>query len=128
MKEQELFEWLKQEHFPDLTPSPNEFDGFDCVTEKFSMFIELKSRNTHYDTLLLEKKKYDFLISTAEEHKLIPYYINYTPSGVWSFRLDVIPTPVWEEKWLPVTTEFQNKSKVMKPVTFLNVNAGTKIK
>lgn len=113
---------------PDLEHSPNEFDGFDCVTDEFKMFIELKSRNTHYDTLLLEKKKYDFLTSKANELGLKAWYINSTPEGVWSFLLSGIEDFVWEEKWLPVTTEFANKSKLMKEVTFLPTSAGYKIK
>jgi hypothetical protein len=128
MKERELFEWLKEKHFPDLEHSPQVYDGFDCVTKKFGMFIELKSRNTHYDTLLLEKKKFDFLVTKAKELGLTAWYVNYTPSGVWSFKLDDENDFVWEDKWLPVTTEFTNKSKIMKQVTFLPLSMGIQIK
>lgn len=128
MKEQELFDWLKAEKFPDLEHSPNQCDGFDCVTKNFNMFIELKSRNTHYDTLLLEKKKYDFLVAEAEKLGYTPHYINYTPEGVWSFNLNDLSDIIWEEKWLPVTTEFQNRNKMMKPVTFLHIEKGIKIR
>ena len=128
MKEKELFEWLKEKHFPDLEHSPQVYDGFDCVTKKFGMFIELKSRNTHYDTLLLEKKKFDFLVTKAKELELTAWYVNYTPSGIWSFKLDDENDFVWEDKWLPVTTEFANKSKIMKPVTFLPLSMGIQIK
>jgi len=127
VKETELFLWLKTE-MPDLEHSPNEFDGFDCATQQYGMFIELKSRNTHYDTLLLERKKYDFLTTTATALGFRPYYINSTPDGVWRFALDELTDLVWEEKWLPVTTEFLNKSKIMKEVTFLHTNLGVKIK
>ncbi len=54
MKEQELFDWLKAGHYSDLEKSSKEYDGFDCTSGHYKMFIELKSRNTHYDTLLLE--------------------------------------------------------------------------
>lgn len=128
MKERELFEWLKEKHFPDLEHSPQVYDGFDCVTKKFGMFIELKSRNTHYDTLLLEKKKFDFLVTKAKELGLTAWYVNYTPSGVWSFKLDDENDFVWEDKWLPVTTEFTNKNKIMKQVTFLPLSMGIQIK
>ena len=128
MKEKELFAWLKDNHFPDLEHSPQIYDGFDCVTKKFGMFIELKSRNTHYDTLLLEKKKFDFLVTKAKELGLTAWYVNYTPSGVWSFKLDNENDFVWEDKWLPVTTEFTNKSKIMKQVTFLPLSMGIQIK
>ena len=128
MKEQELFDWLKSEFLPDLEKSPETYDGFDCISKAHSLFIELKSRNTHYDTLLLEKKKYDFLIGTASKLQLHPYYINSTPAGVWRFPLAQLTDLVWEEKWLPATTEFVNKSKLMKEVTFLHTDLGEKIK
>lgn len=127
MKEQELFDFLKSSLLPDLERSADQFDGFDCITSEHQLFIELKSRHTHYDTLLLEKKKYDFLIEKAAELGYKPVYINSTPEGIWSFELQEI-NPVWEEKWLPTTTEFANTSKKMKEVTFLNVNDGTKLK
>lgn len=128
MREKELFGWLKENFYDDLEHSPNDFDGFDCVTKNFNLFIELKSRNTHYDTLLIEKKKYDFLLKTAEELGHTPCYINYTPQGVWFFDLTQFQDLKWEKKWLPVTTEFANRNKMMKPVTFLNVADGVKIK
>jgi len=127
MKEQELFEWLKQYHFPDLEHSPNSYDGFDCLSDDYRMFIELKSRNTHYDTLLLEKKKYDYLIDNAKELGYYAWYINYTPDGVWGFPLSSMTDLKWEDKWLPVTTEFANKEKITKSVTFLSVKDGHKI-
>ena len=127
MNEQELFDWLKTNHYEDLVHSLNIFDGFDCSTQNHNMFIELKSRTTHYEELLIEKKKYDFLISTAIEKGLVPYYINHTPEGVWSFRLDELPEIEWKDKWLPVTTEFNNKNKMMKPVGFIDVKYASKL-
>ena len=120
MKEQELFDWLKAGHYSDLEKSSNEYDGFDCTSSRFQMFIELKSRLTHYDTLLLERKKFDFLVVTAEVLGYQPWYINSTPLGVWAFPLNsVVKDLEWVDKWLPTTTEFQNKSKTSKLVTFL---------
>lgn len=127
MKEQELFDWLKDCHFPDLEHSPNSYDGFDCLSDEYRMFIELKSRNTHYDTLLLEKKKYDYLIDNAKELNYYAWYINYTPDGVWGFPLSKMTDIKWEDKWLPVTTEFANREKTTKSVTFLSVKDGYKL-
>lgn len=112
---------------PDLERSEDQFDGFDCVSKEYNMFIELKSRRTHYDTLLMEKKKYDFLRDTATAMGLHPYYINSTPNGVYQFPILELDDLVWEEKWLPVTTDFANKNKIMKMVTFLPIEKGIKI-
>lgn len=127
MKEQELFDWLKSTKFTDLEKSTETFDGFDCISAFNEMFIELKSRKTHYPELLIEKMKYDFLLNEARERNYIPYYINYTPEGVWSFNLSEIPEPEWNEKWLPVTTEFANKNNKMKLVGFLSVDWGVRL-
>lgn len=127
MKEQELFDWLKATKFGDLEKSTETFDGFDCISAHNEMFIELKSRKTHYPELLIEKMKYDFLLSEARERDYIPYYINYTPEGIWSFNLAEIPEITWQEKWLPVTTEFANKNNKMKMVGFLSVDWGVKL-
>lgn len=128
MKEQELYEYLKTNQFSDLEKSNNSFDGFDCITKKYGMFIELKSRHTHYDTLLLEKKKYDFLITEAVTNELKPYYINSTPEGIWQFNLLDIKDIKWEQKWLPTTTEFTNTNKKIKEITFLHIDIGIKLK
>lgn len=61
MNEQELFDWLKTNHYEDLVHSLNIFDGFDCSTQNYNMFIELKSRSTHYEELLIEKRNMIFL-------------------------------------------------------------------
>ena len=128
MKEQELFDWLKAGHYSDLEKSSNEYDGFDCTSSRFQMFIELKSRLTHYDTLLLERKKFDFLVVTAEVLGYQPWYINSTPLGVWAFPLNsVVKDLEWVDKWLPTTNEFQNKSKTSKLVTFLPLELGVRL-
>jgi hypothetical protein len=32
VKEQELFDYLKEKHFPDLEKSEGAYDSFDCTT------------------------------------------------------------------------------------------------
>lgn len=129
MKEQELFEWLKLSHLPDLEKSANTYDGFDCSSAEYKMFIELKSRKTHYPELLIEKMKFDFLIEEANKLGYSPWYINYTPEGVFAFNLTspFVSKIDWAEKWLPSTTEFANKNNKMKMVGFLRIESGVKL-
>jgi hypothetical protein len=127
MKEQELFDWLKAEKFPDLVHSPEEYDGFDCTSEKEKLFIELKSRRTHYPELLIEKMKYDFLLEESAKLGLSPWYVNSTPEGIWAFALLDLKDIQWDEKWLPSTTEFANKNNKMKMVGFISVDQGFRI-
>jgi hypothetical protein len=123
LKEPELFDYLRGNYYPDLEKS-EEFDNWDCISVKEKMFIELKSRRTHYPDLLIEESKYQGLIMAAGIRSLTPWYINATPEGVWGFDLSKIPQPKWEDKWLPVTTEFDNKNKRNKLVGFFKLEDG----
>lgn len=125
-KEPELFEYLKGNYYPDLEKS-EEFDNWDCISKEHKMFIELKSRKTHYPDLLIEESKYQGLLMAAGIRSLTPWYINSTPEGVWGFNLLTIPQPKWETKWLPITTEFENKHKRSKLVGFFKLEDGVEL-
>ena len=123
LKEPELFQYLKEFHYPDLEQS-EEFDTWDCVSMEHKMFIELKSRKTFYPDLLIEEMKYRALVEAAGIRSLTPWYINATPEGIYGFNLTTTPEPKWENKWLPNTTEFANKANRTKLVGFLKVSDG----
>lgn len=124
LKEPELFDYLREFHWPDLEKSEGKFDCFDCVSHSEKLYIELKSRNTHYDELLLEEVKYKALVESAAERQLTPWYINATPEGVWGFDLGSMPEPAWEEKWLPRSTEFSRSGNKTKLVAFIHTDKG----
>jgi hypothetical protein len=119
MKEIDLFNYLKESLYPDLTKSEGIYDSFDCISEQAGHYIELKCRYTHYDTLLIEEMKYRKLITQAAERDLIPFYINSTPKGVFSFDLMDVAEPEWSVGWMPATTEFARNHKMEKLVGYL---------
>jgi hypothetical protein len=127
MKEQDLFDFLKADLYPDLVKSPGIYDAFDCISEQAGHYIELKCRLTHYPTLLIEEMKYRKLITQAAERDLVPFYINSTPLGVFSFDLMDIPEPEWVSHWMPATTEFSRSNKVSKLVGYLPIEEGVKL-
>ena len=127
MKEQELFEYLKESLYPDLTKSEGIYDAFDCNSASAGHYIELKCRYTHYDTLLIEEMKYRKLITQAAERDLIPFYINSTPKGVFSFDLMDVPEPEWINHWMPATTEFARSNKVSKLVGYLPIDEAVQL-
>jgi hypothetical protein len=127
MKEQELFDYLKADLYLDLVKSPGIFDSFDCISEAAGHYIELKCRHTHYPTLLIEEMKYRKLITQAAERDLIPFYINSTPLGVFSFDLMDVAEPEWVSHWMPATTEFSRSNKVSKLVGYLPIEEGVKL-
>lgn len=127
LKEPELFAFLKEFYYPDLRMSEDKFSKHDCISDIHKAYIELKSRNTHYDDLLIEKIKYDAILEAAKALALSPLYINSTPEGMWSFNIGDMPEPVWEDRWLPAKTEFPNGGNKTKIVGYLHIKDGKKL-
>jgi len=127
LKEPELFSYLKEFYYPDLEPSDDKFSKYDCVSKDAKVYIELKSRNTHYDDLIIEKIKYDAIIEAAHSLKYIPMYINSTPEGIWSFDLFLMGDLKWEDRWLPQNTEFSNRGNKTKVVGYLHIKDGKEL-
>ena len=90
--------------------------------------LEIKFRKKHYnDGMMLEKKKYDALIAESEKHLDIPVYVNSTPDGVYLWSLYLIK-PKWETNYLnPATTQFGNRNRVPKEVTYLCIKDAIKL-
>lgn len=120
MKEQDLFDYLKDCCYPDLVMSKSKVSRWDCYSISTSHRIELKCRGKHYPTLLIEKKKYDAMIHKCDDNLDLPMYICSTPKGVYRFNL-YLAEPVWVTQWHNNTTEFSNKSKIPKEVAMLPV-------
>ena len=127
MKELELFNFLQESLYPDLVKSEGIYDSFDCISQQAGHYIELKCRHTHYPTLLIEEMKYRKLITQSAERDLIPFYINSTPLGIYSFDLMDIPEPEWVIHWMPATSEFGNRSEIEKLVGYLDIEEAIKL-
>ena len=113
----ELFEALKSV-YPDLTPvSPT--DRHDGITS--DSYIEMKCRRTHYPTLLIEKKKWDYLAEIRARTGARTLYINSTPHGVYQFDLGAIKAPEWVLRPLPDKTDFANRGTIQKECGFLDI-------
>ncbi len=119
MNEELLFTFLRDGFYSDLEKAPGIYDAFDCISKQAGHYIELKCRHTHYPTLLIEEMKYRKLITQAAERELVPFYINSTPAGIFSFDLLDLPEPVWFNHQMPATTEFDRVEKVEKLVGYL---------
>lgn len=120
-KEIDLFNYLVENYYPDLVKAKNQMSKWDCYSPATMHRIELKCRQKHYDTLLLEKKKFDAMILECSKHLDIPIYINSTPKGIYLFNLYLIE-PDWEvNNKNPATTQFSNTQRIEKEVTYLNI-------
>ena len=127
MNEELLFTFLREGYYPDLSKAPGIYDAFDCISVQAGHYIELKCRGTHYDTLLIEEMKYRKLITQAAERNLVPFYINSTPEGIYSFDLMDVAEPVWFSHQMPATTEFDRIEKVDKLVGYLPIEEAVQL-
>lgn len=120
-KEKDLFDWLSNNYYLSLVNSKNPISRWDCYDIDTRHRIELKCRRKHYDTLILEKSKYDAMIKESEKNLDIPIYINSTPKGIYLFNLYEVEQN-WFTKSLPATTEFKKRIWVKKEITELDIN------
>jgi len=121
LREVELFEALRS-IYPDLTPL-SATDRADGVTH--DAYIEIKCRRTHYLTLMIERKKWDYLADIRARTGARTLYINATPSGVYQFDLGAINAPEWLLRTLPTKTDFAGSEQIQKEVGFLNCRHAT---
>ena len=86
--------------------------GFDCV-------IEMKFRNKHYDTKMLEKDKYDALMGIDET--IVKIFYVFDPKGNFLYYLNKITLPEPVKKYCPDTTMW-TKKRILKDVYLLTEN------
>lgn len=116
-KEKHLLEWLQNNWDDTLRKSEDTFSRWDCESEGNDGHIELKCRRKHYDTMLIEKKKYDALFETGSN----PIYINSTPKGIYLWYLKDNDIEWKIETKHPATTTFSNTRRVEKEVGYLSI-------
>ena len=91
-----------------LVDTSDNFSKSDCYDIETKNRIELKCRATHYDKLIIEKPKYEYLIKESKKFGDVPIYINSTPKGIFLFELEDLKLK-WFEKPLPKTTDFEKQ-------------------
>ena len=91
--------------------------GFDCV-------IEMKFRNKHYDTKMLEKDKYDALMRLDKD--IIKIFYVFDPKGNFLYYLNTLKLPKPVKKYCPDTTMW-TKKKLLKEVYLLEENGAVVI-
>jgi hypothetical protein len=127
MNEQQLLEHLKETTVPNLERMEYGFSHWDCTAwydtpmGRVDFILELKCRETHYPELLIEQVKWDWLLEEAGKRSARPAYINSTPRGIYAWDLYRIKEPIWEERILPATTNFENRDQIRKVVGFLPI-------
>lgn len=119
-REQDLFDWLKENTYPDLLMAKSPMSRWDCYSPETRHRIELKCRDKHYPDLLVEKKKYDAVVKKCNENLDVPIYINSTPQGIFRFNM-LTHDGFWEHRRMPKTTHFSNNNFIVKEVGYFYV-------
>jgi hypothetical protein len=111
----------------DFNPSnkPTKTDGIFYSGGCIESMFETKDRNvlsSQYQTLLIEKDKWDELRDKANEDYIDAWYINtFIDDLIFIFRLFFINEPEWKIEWHNVTTAEGKRKKEPKWVGYLNV-------
>jgi|GEM_PF-3987356 len=130
---QELVKWFKhyfknKSYSYELTP----VDGYDPYDAKLffngrTYLIECKIRDTHYNPLYLEKKKYDSLIKYKNEYDYILYF-NKTPNGIYIGNISklIMNNITIEDKYCQISTIDKTKGNTLK--SFIPMYIGVDMK
>jgi hypothetical protein len=81
----------------------------------------MKCRRTHYPTLLIEKKKWDYLADIRARTGARTLYISSTPQGIYQWDLGAINEPEWVLRTMADKTDFAGGKQVQKLVGFLDI-------
>tara|TARA_R100000742_G_C4268152_1_gene86476 strand:+ start:339 stop:770 length:432 start_codon:yes stop_codon:yes gene_type:complete len=119
--ESDLFNQIKKSNYVDLVQSDNNMSRWDCYSKHSNHRIELKCRTSHYNELLIEKSKYDYMVIKGHENLEIPMYICSTPKGIFCFNLFKIE-PKWVVQEHNKTTHFKDNKKIEKIIGHMSIN------
>jgi hypothetical protein len=106
MNEEELFRLMSTRYtgLVDL----NEKDLHSLIDWHYPLrdiWMEAKCRDIAYNTLFIQKDKYDVLMEKEN-----CWYVNSTPSGIYYFDLKDMEEPVWREQSMLKSTYYNNGS------------------
>ena len=126
--ELKLVSMLRKQYIPDLTPIKPDNSHYDAISFAHNAIVELKCRRRHYQRFMIEKVRYDRLMTIALSEQMGCLYIVSSPSGVWSFDLMAMAEPEWGKRSLPKKSTWSAGNKMMeKEVGYWDVNDGLNI-
>lgn len=111
------------ELYPDLNLVECEDQFCSCDAESDNYIVEIKSRDTEYESWIIEKSKFDKnLVKSVETTKKFIYLTEYKGKIMtWNIHNLVRKNYdfQWTEQLMPETTEFDNTNVITKVVGYL---------
>lgn len=124
MTQSELQDIASKKLGTSLTATKDKYCTFDAYDDSY--VVEFKCRRTHYDTQLIEHKKFTANLDQASESGKEFLYIISTPSGEYIFNVSTLVEEGydfgWEDRRMPSKTDFSGKYHLDKKVGYINVN------
>ena len=122
MTQSEIVDRLN-ELYPDLNLVECEDQFCSCDAESDNYIVEIKSRDTEYDSWIIEKYKFDKnLVKSVETTKKFIYLTEYKGKIMtWNIH-NLVRKDYdfqWTEQLMPETTEFDNTNVITKVVGYL---------
>lgn len=109
--------------YPDLNLVECEDQFCSCDAQSDNYIVEIKSRETQYNSWIIEKKKFeDNIDKSVELGKKFIYLTEYNGRILtWNIHNLVLDNYdfQWTEKKMPQTTEFDNTDNITKVIGFL---------
>ncbi len=125
---QEELQWIAVDKLgTSITATTDEFCTFDGYSDEY--VIEFKCRRKHYDTQLIEHKKYTANLDQADESGKEFLYIISTPRGVYVFNISKLKKEGydfgWEDRRMPAKTDFGGQKYINKRVGYISTSVSS---
>ena len=122
MTQSEIVDKLN-ELYPDLNLVECEDQFCSCDAESDNYIVEIKSRDTEYDSWIIEKYKFDKnIVKSVETTKKFIYLTEYN-GKIMTWNIHNLVRKgydfQWTEQLMPETTEFDNTNVITKVVGYL---------
>ena len=95
------------------------YDAYGTTPKGKKCVIEMKFRNKHYEDKMLEKDKYDALMSLDDD--IVKIYFVADTKGNFMYWLNTLKMPETVKKYCPDTTMW-TKKRLLKDVYLLHEN------
>jgi hypothetical protein len=128
---QQVFSKVKGTQIDYIITPPNSKTVYDAILtiDGKSYLYEAKCRSTHYDTLMLEQKKYNNLMDLYKKDRYDGvFYLCSTPNGIYQINISKLNNINWieEEHWK--TNVDRSQGKIKKTLTYLDISLFKKLK
>ena len=124
MEEEQIVNYLNdlyQNIMDELTMAEDEYSPYDAENQHY--LVEIKSRDTKYDSWIIQEDKYETNLTLAAESGRKFIYLNEYKGNIHTWNITDLTNSDynfnWTERPMPTTTRFENTENKSKRVGYL---------